>query len=56
MEVDGYVSYKLYPNCELALNAGYLFADDVMDAWEVVSDGTADEDIFRSTARIRYKF
>jgi len=60
VELDAYVSYKLYPNVELALNAGYLFAGDAMDAFEVggtnVVDGSADNDIFRSTARVRYKF
>ncbi|GAB4164436.1 MAG: hypothetical protein Tsb0017_02360 [Geothermobacteraceae bacterium] len=58
VEVDAYVSYKLFPNCEVALNAGYLFADDGMDFFEVAGerDGGADNDIFRSTARVRYKF
>ncbi len=56
VEFDAYVKYKLYPNCELALNAGYLVSGDAMDAWEVNSDGSADENIFRSTARVRYKF
>jgi hypothetical protein len=58
VEVDGYVSYKLYPNCEVALNAGYLFAGDAMDFFEAAAeqDGSADNDVFRSTARIRYKF
>ncbi|ORJ62059.1 hypothetical protein [Geothermobacter hydrogeniphilus] len=56
VEVDAYVKYKLYPNCEVALNAGYLAADDAMDYWEVEQNGKADEDIFRTTARVRYKF
>lgn len=58
VELDGFVSYKLYPNCELALNAGYLFAGDAMDYFEAAGqrDGSADNDIFRSTARVRYKF
>ncbi|GAB6061937.1 alginate export family protein [Deferrisoma palaeochoriense] len=55
-ELDAYVSYKLYENVELALNAGYLFAGDAMDAFEIDRDGKADENLFRSTARVRYKF
>lgn len=58
VEFDAYVSYMLYPNVEIAFNAGYLFADDAMDAFEVGSaqDGSSDNDIYRSTARVRYKF
>lgn len=57
-EIDAYVSYKLYPNTEIAVNAGYLFADDGMDAFELTAqrDGSSDADIFRSTARLRYSF
>jgi len=55
-ELDAYVSYQLFENCEVALNMGYLFADDAMDFFEVERDGSADNDIFRSTARVRYKF
>lgn len=57
-EVDAYLSYKLFSNVEVAVNAGYLFADDAVDAFEVGAqrDGKADTDIFRSTARIRYMF
>ena len=57
-ELDAYVSYMLYPNTEFAVNFGYLFADDAMDYWEAanIQDGSSDEDLFRSTARIRYKF
>jgi len=58
VELDAYLSYQLFKNCEVAVNAGYLFADDAMDYFEVTGerDGKADNDIFRSTARIRYKF
>jgi len=60
VELDAYVSYMLYPNVELAFNAGYLFSGDAMDVFEVngtdIVDGKADNDIFRSTARVRYKF
>lgn len=60
VELDAYASYMLYPNVEVAINAGYLFADDAMDAFEVngvnVVDGSADNDIFRTTARVRYTF
>lgn len=63
VEVDAYVSYMLYPNVEFAVNAGYLFSGDAMDIYDYDGtagatpvDGDADNDIFRSTARIRYKF
>jgi hypothetical protein len=57
-EIDAYVSYMLYPNTEIAINAGYLFADDGMDAFEIAAqqDGKSDSDVFRSTARVRYSF
>jgi hypothetical protein len=57
-EIMGYLSYKLYQNVEFAINAGYLFAGDAMDYFEEdsIRDGSSDEDIFRSQARIRYKF
>ncbi|MEJ2199976.1 MAG: hypothetical protein P8X63_03025 [Desulfuromonadaceae bacterium] len=57
-ELDAYVSYMLYPNVEVALNFGYLFADDAMDYWEGSSDqdGDSDTDIYRSTMRVRYQF
>lgn len=55
-EVDGAVAYKLNPNLELAVNAGYLLAGDAMDAFEVVRDGEANRNILRTTARARYTF
>ena len=57
-EINGYIKYNLFKNVELAANAGYLFSGDAMDAFEVGDsrDGDADEDIFVSSARIRYKF
>jgi hypothetical protein len=57
-ELMGYVSYKLYQNVEFAINAAYLVAGDAMDYWEEdsIRDGKSDEDIFRSQARVRYKF
>jgi len=57
-EIMGYVSYKLYQNVEFAINAAYLVAGDAMDYWEEdsIRDGKSDEDIFRSQARVRYKF
>jgi len=57
-EIDAYLSYKLYANTEIAINAGYLFADDGMDAFERTAqrDGKSDADVFRSTARVRYSF
>ncbi len=58
LEVDAYIKYMIYKNVEVALNAGYLFADDAMDYFEVdkIKNGSSDEDIFLSAARIRYKF
>jgi hypothetical protein len=57
-EIDAYVSYKLYANTEFAINAGYLFAEDGMDAFERTAqqDGKTDADVFRTTARLRYSF
>jgi hypothetical protein len=57
-EIDAYLSYMLFADTELAINAGYLIADDGMDAFEAVAfqDGKSDSDVFRSTARVRYKF
>lgn len=57
-EIDVYLSHKLYGNLEFAINAGYLIADDGMDFFETTGnrDGDSDSDIFRSTARVRYKF
>jgi hypothetical protein len=57
-ELMGYLSYKLYQNVEFAINAGYLWAGDGMDAFEEdsIRDGKSDEDIFRSMARVRYGF
>jgi len=57
-EVMGYLSYKLYQNVEFAINAAYLVSGDAMDAFEEdsIRDGKADEDIFRSMARVRYSF
>jgi len=56
IEFDAYAKYKLYPTMELALNVGYLVSDDAMDFYDVKRDGNADNDIIRSTARLRYKF
>ncbi len=57
-EIDVYLKYMLYKNLEFAINAGYLVAGDALDAFEVGSlqDGSADEDIFGSSMRFRYKF
>ncbi len=57
-EIDVYLKYMLYENLELAINAGYLFSGDALDAFEVgsIQDGKADEDIFASSCRVRYKF
>ncbi len=57
-ELMGYLSYKLFQNVEFAINAAYLWAGDAMDYWEEdsIRDGSSDEDIFRSMARVRYQF
>lgn len=56
IEFDAYVSYKLYKNVEFAINGGYLFAGDAMDAFEADRDGDGEENIYRITSRVRYKF
>jgi hypothetical protein len=58
IEINGYLKYMLFQNVEVALNAAYLFADDAMDFFEVGGqrDGSSDEDIFVSSARVRFKF
>jgi hypothetical protein len=55
-ELDIGVSYVLYEGLTVAANAGYLFASDGMDFFEVVKNGKKDHDIFRATAGIRYRF
>ena len=57
-EFDVYCKYMLYKNVELAWNAGYLIAGDALDVYEVASiqNGTSDQDIWISSARVRYKF
>jgi hypothetical protein len=58
VEVNGYFKYMLYKNLEFAVNAGYLFAGDAMDAFEVdaIKNGSSDENIFIASSSIRYKF
>jgi hypothetical protein len=58
LEFDGYISYMLYKNVEVAINVGYLLAGDAMDYWEEdsIQNGSSDENIFKSGARVRYKF
>jgi hypothetical protein len=58
VEIDAYVKYKMYKNLELALNFGYLIADDAMDFFEtsLTQDGKSDVDVFLSEARVRFKF
>ncbi len=50
LEFDGYISYMLYKNVEVAINAGYLLAGDAMDYWEEdsIQNGSSDENIFKS--------
>ncbi len=52
-EFDAYVSYKLYPNVELALNGGYLVTGDALTQFATAD---ADEDIYRLTSRVRVSF
>jgi len=54
VEIDAYVSHMLYPNVEVALNGGYLIADDGMNNF--VAGGATADDVIRVTSRIRYKF
>jgi hypothetical protein len=57
VEINGYLKYMLFKNVEARLNVGYLFAADGMDYFEVDDrDGNSDENIFFSSARIRFKF
>ena len=48
----------LFKNLELSVSASYFWSDDAMDAFETGNDkdGDADEDIFISSARVRWKF
>ncbi len=52
-ELDAYISHKLYPNLEVAVNFGYLFSDKGMDYFAENNDAG---NIYRSTARVRYTF
>ncbi len=56
LEIDASISYKIYDNVELALNGGYLVSGDAMDAFEYNRDGKGEENIYRVTSRLRYKF
>jgi hypothetical protein len=55
-EWNAYLKYKLYKNLEFAMDAAVLWTGDAMDYYEVKKDGNADENVFLSTARVRYKF
>ena len=55
-ELDAGVSYQMYKGLELAIQVGYLMADDALDFYEVDQDGSSDEDIYVVNSRIRYKF
>jgi hypothetical protein len=48
----------LFPDVEVALNFGYLFAGDALDVYEddTIQDGSSDEDIYITSARLRYQF
>ena len=58
IEIDAYGTYKLYDNLELRFQLAYLISDDGMDRFEtdLTRNGSADVDIFKSEARVRYKF
>jgi hypothetical protein len=58
IEIDAAVSYKLTKELELAVNAGYLIADDGMLAFQTggALSGADPENIFRTTMRARYQF
>ncbi|MEW6719613.1 MAG: hypothetical protein AB1346_04095 [Thermodesulfobacteriota bacterium] len=57
-EIDAHLSYMLFESTEFAVGAGYLFADDAMDAFEAAAqrDGKSDADILRVDSRLRYTF
>ncbi|MGD2187741.1 MAG: hypothetical protein PVI71_16535 [Desulfobacterales bacterium] len=55
-EIDLLGKYQLYKNLELALQFGYLFADDAMDVFEVTRDGSSDEDLYLIESWLRFKF
>lgn len=58
VELGGRISYKPYNRFEIATEAGYLIADDAMDAFEesAIRDGSSDEDLLHWAMRVRYKF
>ncbi len=55
-EGNAYLKYMLYNNLEFYIDAAFLLTDDAMDYWEVDRDGDADENIFLTTAKVRYRF
>jgi hypothetical protein len=55
-EFDFFAKYEMYKDLEIAFNLGYLISGDAMDFYDLKRDGVADNDIVRSTARLRYKF
>lgn len=57
-EVDAFVKYLLYENVEVAWNAGYLFAGDALDVYEIdaIQDGSSDEDLYITSARVVVSF
>ena len=55
-EIDGYTEYEIYKGLKIALNAGYLIGGDALDMFEEDPDGESDENIFRTTMRVRYAF
>jgi len=58
IELDAEVTYQMYKNLQLGLEAGYLISGDAMDYFEVgtAKNGSADENIFLCAANILYKF
>ena len=53
-EIDFYADYELYKGLKLNLAAGYLFADDALDAYGT-SPADAD-DMYRVSAGVTFEF
>jgi hypothetical protein len=55
-ELDCFASYKLFSHLEVAIELGYLFADDAMDYYESDNNGKADTDLYVVNSKLAYKF
>jgi hypothetical protein len=58
IEVGAFFKYKLYKGLTWEINGAYLASGDAMDFFEedIIQDGSADENPFLTSMRIRYKF